>query len=168
MVRLWPCFYSVARLKMSRENPPIGCQPAKLIVREVAAQLGISVRHLIRIAPRIPGLEKGPNGHNFNWRKVPKTMKWIRNEVRIRKGGKKRPQKHKARPSNAQRFSRVIGRVEKMVLSHLKPALEEPTMSELRNLDRAEWRLKRLYDLVKLRILVAHSQHSTRERSKLW
>lgn len=143
---------------MPRTKPPPSCQPAKLIVGEVAAKLGISTRHLIRLANGgIPGLKRAPNGRNFDWREVPKTMKWLRNEERIRNGGEKRPAKRKARLSKAQRFARVIARVEKQVFSHLKPALEKPTNSELEKLGKAARRLKSICDSVNTKILLSRS-----------
>lgn len=84
-------------------------------------------------------------------------MKWLRNEVRIRKGGKKRPAKRKSRLSSAQRFARVIGKVEKLVKTHLESALERPTVPELEKLAKAERRLNSIYENVRLRILRARS-----------
>ena len=82
-------FYSVSLLTMLPKNAPPHCQPAKLNVGATAAKLGISTRHLIRLANGgIPGLKKAANGRNFDWREAPETMKWLQKEVLIRKGKK--------------------------------------------------------------------------------
>lgn len=155
MVTLAPCFHSVTTMKNQPKNEPPTCQPAKLNVGATAAKLGISTRHLIRLAKdgKIPGLKKAGNGHNFDWREYPEIMKWLRKEVLTRQGKKKRAVKRNGRLSNAQRFARLVGRVENRVFDYLKPALEKPTSSEIEKLNKAARRLKHIYDRVNGRIM---------------
>ena len=118
----------------------------RLKVGEVAQELGITPRHLARLAKQgVPGVVRAANGYRFDWYDRPETRDWIADRRRFRKGQRKRNRPGKGRLSAVQLLVRAMSRTETNLFRYVTAVLKgNVTPAQLAAVEDAGRRLERL------------------------
>lgn len=138
--------FTLKTLKNNAENSAneLSTYP-RLKLKDVAAELGLSCRQLIRLAKKgIPGVAKASNEKRFLWYNCPETRKWIEDWKRHPNGNKKRPAVRKRRFSGAQRFVQRLRMMEAYARNYLEALPETIAASEIERITSAAIRLRNI------------------------
>lgn len=139
--------------KSVKESAHAPSNERQLRVSEIASELGLTPRHLARLAKAgIPGVERAVNGYRFAWYDRPETRRWISDRKKFRKGQRKVRGASKTQLSKVQLLTRAMRRAETNLARYVEAVLQgKVTAGQLAAIEDAGRRLERLAARILLR-----------------